>query len=141
MHRRDVTEIGLVLAELHKSDTAKDIFKFSREYAVSAVPTNAPPQPSATKTSLLWPEKPREQPVTSPAVSPVANAWFRTPPRDESEPVNEATREPQSRPQPNRRQSLPVHSAKTFLLLCLCCESSLPNSPQTSEKLGAVKTT
>ncbi|GBP02282.1 hypothetical protein EVAR_85390_1 [Eumeta japonica] len=36
MHRRDGTVIGHVLAVLHKSDTAKDIFK-SPKYAASAV--------------------------------------------------------------------------------------------------------
>ncbi|GBP33247.1 hypothetical protein EVAR_5200_1 [Eumeta japonica] len=44
MHRRDGTELGLVLAVLYKSDIAKDIFKTL-------------PKVSAIETSLLWLEK------------------------------------------------------------------------------------
>ncbi|GBP78982.1 hypothetical protein EVAR_58125_1 [Eumeta japonica] len=43
MHRRDGTKIGLVLAVLHKSDTAKDIFKFPpRICGLSGITVEAP---------------------------------------------------------------------------------------------------
>ncbi|GBP48359.1 Nucleic-acid-binding protein from transposon X-element [Eumeta japonica] len=43
MHHRDGTEIGLVLAVLHKSDTAKDIFKFPpRVCGLSGIIVEAP---------------------------------------------------------------------------------------------------
>ncbi|GBP09912.1 hypothetical protein EVAR_92455_1 [Eumeta japonica] len=43
MHRRNGTELGLVLAVLHKTDTAKDIFQTSPKiYGLSGIAVKTP---------------------------------------------------------------------------------------------------
>ncbi|GBP88712.1 hypothetical protein EVAR_60648_1 [Eumeta japonica] len=53
MHRRDGTEIVLVLAVLHKSDTAKDIFKFPpRVCGLSGITAEAPYKKKAAQGNV-----------------------------------------------------------------------------------------